>query len=70
MLQEENHRNIINDMVRKRGSIVPIIGEDTIVYRNPDTTEEIPFQEFIVQQFRNKYPRIDVGESALFQFCV
>lgn len=65
MLQEENHRNIINDMVRKRGSIVPIIGEDTVVYRNPDTTEEIPFQEFIVQQFRNKYPRIDVGEAAL-----
>ena len=54
MLQEENHRNIINDMVRKRGSIVPIIGEDTVVYRNPDTTEEIPFQEFIVQQFRNE----------------
>ena len=30
--QEETRRTIIKDMVRKRNSIVPVIGEDTIVY--------------------------------------
>ena len=30
--QEEVRRNIIKDMVKKRNSIVPVIGEDTIVY--------------------------------------
>ena len=30
--QEEVRRNIIKDMVKKRNSIVPVIGEDTIVF--------------------------------------
>ena len=30
--QEETRRNIIKDMVKKRNSIVPVIGEDTIVF--------------------------------------
>ena len=32
--QEEVWRFIISDMVKKRKSIVPVIGEDTIVYKN------------------------------------
>ena len=32
--QDEIKRIIISDMVKKRGSIVPVIGEDTIVYKN------------------------------------
>jgi len=30
--QEEIRRIIISDMVKKRNSIVPVIGEDTIVF--------------------------------------
>ena len=34
MSKEEVRRIIISDMVKKRNSIVPVIGEDTIVYKN------------------------------------
>ncbi len=61
--QEENRRSIINDLVRKRGSIVPIIGDDTLVYQ--DTDKEIPFQEFIVQEFQKKYPFVEVAKDVL-----
>ena len=44
--QEEVRRIIITDMVKKRNSIVPIIGDDVIVYKGKDSLEEIPFQEF------------------------
>ena len=44
--QEETRRIIISDMVKKRNSIVPIIGDDVIVYKGKDSLEEIPFQEF------------------------
>ena len=30
--QDEIRRIIISDMVKKRNSIIPVIGEDTIVY--------------------------------------
>lgn len=40
--QEETRRIIISDMVKKRGTIVPIIGDDTIVYREKASGEEIP----------------------------
>ena len=32
--QEEVRRIIISDLVKKRNSIVPVIGEDTIVYHD------------------------------------
>ena len=50
--QEEVRRIIISDMVKKRGSIVPVIGEDTIVYKDEDTAKEVPFQEFILNEFQ------------------
>ena len=31
-ISQEKVRRIINDMAKKRNSIVPVIGEDTIVY--------------------------------------
>ena len=55
--QEETRRNIISDMVNKRSMIVPIIGDNTIVYKENETTEEVPFQEFIVRAFQKKYPQ-------------
>ena len=39
--QEENRRDIINDMMRKRGCIVPIIGDDMIVYQQIDATNNL-----------------------------
>ena len=63
--QEETRRIIINDMVKKRNSIVPIIGEDTIVYKDKGTSEEIPFQEFLFNEFQKKYPRVIVDDVAL-----
>ena len=42
--QEEIRGTIISDMVKKRNTIVPIIGDDTIVYRDKDSGKEIPFQ--------------------------
>lgn len=63
--QEETRQNIINDMVKKRNSIVPVIGEDTIVYQDPDTGKEIPFQEFILLEFQKKYPRVTVDDAEL-----
>ena len=44
--QGETRKIITNDMVKKRNSIVPIIGEDTIVYQDKDTGKEIPFPVF------------------------
>lgn len=63
--QEEVRQIIISDMVNKRGTIVPIIGDDTIVYKENGTGKEIPFQEFIVQEFQKKYPQIEVGDNVL-----
>ena len=61
--QEEVRRIIISDMVKKRNSIVPVIGEDTIVYKDRGTGKEIPFQEFILNEFQKKYPHVDVSDS-------
>ena len=63
--QEEVRRIIINDMVKKRNSIVPIIGEDAIVYKNEETGIDIPFQEFIFNEFQKKYPRVVVDNFTL-----
>ena len=63
--QEETRRIIISDMVKKRNSIVPIIGEDTIVYKNEGTGKEIPFQEFILREFQKKYHRVTVDDATL-----
>lgn len=65
MSQEEVRRIIISDMVKKRNSIVPVIGEDTIVYQDEGTGKEIPFQEFIFSEFQKKYPRVTVDDAAL-----
>lgn len=61
--QEETRRIIISDMVKKRGSIVPIIGDDVIVYKGTNSDEEIPFQEFILQEFQKKYPQVEVSDA-------
>ena len=61
--QEETRRIIISDMVKKRGTIVPIIGDDTIVYREKNSGEEIPFQEFILREFQRKYPHVEVSDA-------
>lgn len=61
--QEEIRRIIISDMVKKRGTIVPIIGDDTIVYREKASGEEIPFQEFILREFQKKYPHVEVSDA-------
>lgn len=61
--QEETRRIIISDMVKKRGTIVPIIGDDTIVYREKDSGEEIPFQEFVLREFQKKYPHVEVSDA-------
>ena len=50
-------------MVKKRGTIVPIIGDDTIVYREKNSGEEIPFQEFILREFQKKYPHVEVSDA-------
>ena len=63
--QEETRRIIISDMVKKRNSIVPVIGEDTIVYKDEGTGKEIPFQTFIFNEFQKKYPRVTVDNAAL-----
>lgn len=61
--QEETRRIIISDMVKKRGTIVPIIGDDTIVYREKKSGEEIPLQEFILREFQKKYPHVEVSDT-------
>ena len=63
--QEEIRRIIISDMVKKRNSIVPIIGEDMIVYKGKGSGEEIPFQEFIFNEFQKKYPHVTVDDATL-----
>lgn len=63
--QEEIRRIIIRDMVKKRNSIVPIIGEDMIVYKGKGSGEEIPFQEFIFNEFQKKYPHVTVDDATL-----
>ena len=60
--QEEIRKSIINDIVKKRGSIVPIIGDDVLVYKEKDTSLEIPFQKFILQEFQKKYPHVEVRD--------
>lgn len=54
--QEEIRNTIINDMVKKRNSIIPVIGEDTIVYKGEGAQKEIPFREFILNEFHRKFP--------------
>ena len=61
--QEEVRKIIISDMVKKRNSIVPVIGEDTIVYKDRDSGKEIPFLEFILNEFQKKYPHVDISDS-------
>lgn len=61
--QEETRRIIISDMVKKRNSIVPIIGDDVIAYKGKNTSVVIPFQEFILQEFQKKYPHVEVSEA-------
>lgn len=61
--QEETRRIIISDMVKKRGTIVPIIGDDTIVYQEKDSGDEIPFQEFILREFQKRYSHVEVSDS-------
>lgn len=61
--KEEIRRTIISDMVKKRSSIVPIIGDDVLVYKGKNSLEEIPLQEFILQEFQKKYPHVKVSES-------
>ena len=61
--QEEIRGTIISDMVKKRNTIVPIIGDDTIVYRDKDSGKEIPFQEFILQEFQKRYPHVEVSDA-------
>ena len=63
--QDETRRIIISDMVNKRGTIVPIIGDDTIVYKESETAEEVPFQEFIVREFQRKYPDVKISDDVL-----
>lgn len=63
--QEEVRGIIISDMVKKRNSIVPIIGEDTIVYKDEGTDKVVPFQEFILRKFQERYPNINVCETDL-----
>lgn len=61
--QEEIRRIIISDMVKKRNTIVPIIGDDTIVYKDKESGKEIPLQEFILLEFQRKYPYVYVSNS-------
>ena len=61
--QEEIRRIIIRDMMMKRNSIVPIIGEDTVVFEDKEAGKEIPFQEFIFNQFQRKYPCVAVDDA-------
>ena len=63
--QEEIRGIIISDMVKKRNSIVPVIGEDMIVYKDNLTCKEVPFQEFIFNEFQKKYPRVTVPDSII-----
>lgn len=63
--QEEVRRIIISDMVKKRNSIVPVIGKDTIVHKDRDSGKEIPFHEFILREFQKKYPHVTVDDTAL-----
>lgn len=63
--QEKTREIIISDMVKKRNTIVPIIGDDAIVYKSPESEVEIPFQEFILNEFRNKFPQVTVDDSVL-----
>ena len=65
MSQEKVRRIIISDLVKKRNSIIPVIGEDTIVYKEKDMDKEIPFQEFILNEFQRKYPHVAVDNAAL-----
>ena len=61
--QEEIRRIIINDLVKKRNTIVPIIGDDVFVYKEDNSGKEIPFQEFILREFQKRYPYIEVSNS-------
>lgn len=63
--QDEIRKIIIKDMVEKRNTIVPIIGDDTIVYKENENSTEIPFQEFIVGEFQKKYSHIPIAEEVL-----
>ena len=61
--KEDTRGIIISDMVKKRSLLVPIIGDDVIVYKDKRANNEIPFQEFILQEFQKKYPYVEVSEA-------
>lgn len=63
--QEEIRQIIIIDLVKKRNTIVPIIGDDVFVYKEENSGREIPFQEFILRKFQKRYPYIEVPVSDL-----
>ncbi len=63
--QDEVRQIIINDMVKKRNSIIPVIGDDMIVYKDNGTGNEIPFQEFILNEFQKKYPHVVIDDATL-----
>lgn len=56
-------------MVKKRNSIVPVIGEDMIVYEETGAGREIPFQEFILNEFQKRYPRVTVDDTITDYKC-
>lgn len=62
--QDETRQIIISDMVKKRSTIVPIIGDDVLIYKGKKA-EEVPFQEFLLQEFQKKYPHIEVSDTDL-----
>ena len=61
--QEETRRIIISDIVKKRGAIVPIIGDDVIAHKSKDSREETPFQKFLQQEFQKKYPQVEMSDA-------
>lgn len=63
--QNEIRKIIIKDMVEKKNTIVPIIGDDTIIYKENENSTEVPFQEFIVGEFQKKYSHIHIDEDVL-----
>lgn len=63
--QEEVWRIIISNMMKKRNSIVPVIGEDTIVYKDEVIDQEFLFLEFVLRKFQRKYSRVTVDNAEI-----
>ena len=66
MSKEEVRRTIISDMVKKKNSIVPVIGEDTIVYSLcvPLVLLELPYGA--LKWIRNTY---EEGSKAMCRYA-